>query len=434
MNVVDIIAAKRDGNELSSEQISWLINGVMDGTVADYQLSAWLMAVVLRGMTERETVDLTTALVASGKRLDLSMLGTFIGDKHSTGGVGDKTTLVVAPLVAAAGVPMGKMSGRGLGFSGGTIDKLESIPGMQCNLSIEQFIEGVRKVGLVVAAQTPDLAPADGILYKMRDVTATVDSLPLIASSIMSKKIAAGASGVVLDVKVGSGAFMKTPSQARALAIAMRGIGGSVGLRVRAVISAMEQPLGWAVGNALEVREAVQTLHGEGPDDLLEVALIIGGNLLEMAGKVASVDAGKERLREVLRSGAGIEKLREFVVYQGGDPAFIDKPEALPSAPVQRELVARTEGWIERIDAETIGRASVEIGAGRKVKTDAIDHRVGFVLHAKIGDRVTAGSKLATIHTASEGSASQIEPAILGAFEISVTPVVPSPVIMDVIV
>lgn len=434
MNVVDIIAAKRDGNELSSEQISWLINGVMDGTVADYQLSAWLMAVVLRGMTERETVDLTMALVASGKRLDLSMLGTFIGDKHSTGGVGDKTTLVVAPLVAAAGVPMGKMSGRGLGFSGGTIDKLESIPGMQCSLSIEQYIEGVRKVGLVVAAQTPDLAPADGILYKMRDVTATVDSLPLIASSIMSKKIAAGASGVVLDVKVGSGAFMKTPSQARALAIAMRGIGGSVGLRVRAVISAMEQPLGWAVGNALEVREAVQTLHGEGPDDLLEVALIIGGNLLEMAGKVASVDAGKERLREVLRSGAGIEKLREFVVYQGGDPAFIDKPEALPSAPVQRELVARTEGWIERIDAETIGRASVDIGAGRKVKTDAIDHRVGFVLHAKIGDRVTAGSKLATIHTASEGSASQVEPAILGAFEISATPVVPSPVIMDVIV
>jgi pyrimidine-nucleoside phosphorylase len=433
VNVVDIIAAKRDGNELSSEQISWLINGVMDGTVADYQLSAWLMAVVLRGMTERETVDLTMALVASGKRLDLSMLGTFIGDKHSTGGVGDKTTLVVAPLVAAAGVPMGKMSGRGLGFSGGTIDKLESIPGMQCSLSIEQYIEGVRKVGLVVAAQTPDLAPADGILYKMRDVTATVDSLPLIASSIMSKKIAAGASGVVLDVKVGSGAFMKTPSQARALAIAMRGIGGSVGLRVRAVISAMEQPLGWAVGNALEVREAVQTLYGEGPDDLLEVALIIGGNLLEMSGKVGSVDAGKERLREVLRSGAGVEKLREFVVYQGGDPAFIDKPEALPSAPVQRELVARTEGWIERIDAETIGRASVEIGAGRKVKTDAIDHRVGFVLHAKIGDRVTAGSKLATIHAASEGSASQVEPAILGAFEISTTPVVSPPVIMDII-
>lgn len=433
MNVVDIIAAKRDGNELSHEQINWLINGVMDGIVADYQLSAWLMAVVLRGMTERETVDLTMALVASGKRLDLSMLGTFIGDKHSTGGVGDKTTLVVAPLVAAAGVPMGKMSGRGLGFSGGTIDKLESIPGMQCSLSIEQYIEGVRKVGLVVAAQTPDLAPADGILYKMRDVTATVDSLPLIASSIMSKKIAAGASGVVLDVKVGSGAFMKTPSQARALAIAMRGIGGSVGLRVRAVISAMEQPLGWAVGNALEVREAVQTLHGEGPDDLLEVALIIGGNLLEMSGKVGSVEAGKERLREVLRSGAGIEKLREFVVYQGGDPAFIDKPEALPSAPVQRELVASMEGWVARIDAETIGRASVEIGAGRKVKTDAIDHRVGFVLHAKIGDRVVPGSKLATIHAASEESASQVEPAILGAFTISATLVVSPPVIMDII-
>lgn len=433
MNAVDIIRAKRDGHALSSEQISWLIKGIMDGSVADYQLSAWLMAVVLKGMNDRETADLTLALVASGKHLDMSALGTFVGDKHSTGGVGDKTTLVVAPLVAAAGVPIGKMSGRGLGFSGGTIDKLESIPGMQCSLSVEQFMEGVRKVGMVVAAQTPDLAPADGILYKMRDVTATVDSLPLIASSIMSKKIAAGANGVVLDVKFGSGAFMKTPELARALAAAMRDIGSSVGLQVRAVISDMEQPLGWAVGNSLEVLEAVQTLKGQGPADLLEVALVIGANLLQMAGKASSLDEGKEQLREVLQSGAGLRKLREFVVNQGGDPAFIDNPDALEPAPVQLDMFARTEGWVERIDAEAIGLASVEIGAGRKVKTDSIDHRVGFVLHAKIGDQVAEGAKLVTIHAATQESARNIEPAIRSAFVISSREVQPPPAVLEVI-
>jgi pyrimidine-nucleoside phosphorylase len=286
---------------------------------------------------------------------------------------------------------------------------------------------------MVVAAQTPDLAPADGILYKMRDVTATVDSLPLIASSIMSKKIAAGANGVVLDVKVGSGAFMKTPEQARALAVAMRDIGSSVGLQVRAVISDMEQPLGWAVGNSLEVREAVQTLQGRRPADLLEVALILGANLLQMAGKVSSVDEGKAKLREVLQSGAGLRKLREFVVNQGGDPRFIGDPDALEPAPVQRDLLARTEGWIERIDAEAIGLASVEIGAGRKVKTDSIDHRVGFVFPAKIGDHVEQGAKLATMHAATEESASSIEPAVRAAFLISSRAVQPPPVVMEVI-
>jgi pyrimidine-nucleoside phosphorylase len=433
LNAVEIIAAKRDGHSLSSEQIGWLINSVMDGTVADYQLSAWLMTVVLCGMDERETADLTRALVASGKRIDMSSLGTFVGDKHSTGGVGDKTTLVVGPLVAAVGVPIGKMSGRGLGFSGGTIDKLESIPGMQCSLTIEQFMEGVREVGLVVAAQTADLAPADGILYKMRDVTATVDSLPLIASSIMSKKIAAGANGVVLDVKVGSGAFMKTREDARALAVAMRDIGSSVGLKVRAVISGMEQPLGWAVGNALEVREAVQTLRGEGPADLLEVALVLGSNLLQMSGKVESIEEGQAELREVLRSGAGLQKLREFVVNQGGDPDFIENPGALGSAPVQRELMATSAGWVEGIDAEVIGRASVEIGAGRKVKTDRIDHSVGFVLHAKIGDEVQTGDKLATIHAASEQAADGVEQEIRRAFTMASRPVAPPPVIWEVI-
>ena len=433
MNAVDIITAKRDGHTLSREQIDWLIKGITDGTLPDYQISAWLMSVFFKGMTARETADLTMAMVDSGKRLDLSSVGSFVGDKHSTGGVGDKTTLVVAPLVAAADVPIAKMSGRGLGFSGGTIDKLESIPWMNCALTTEQFIEGVRRVGLVVAAQTSDLAPADGILYKMRDVTATVDSLPLIASSIMSKKIAAGANGVVLDVKVGSGAFMKTLDNARALAEAMRDIGSSVDLRVRAVLSDMDQPLGWAVGNALEVREAVDTLRGEGPDDLVEVSLIIGANLLEMAGKASSIDEGKQILRNLLRSGAALNKLREFIAYQGGDVRIVDNPDLLPRAPVRRELVATEDGWLAGITAETVGHASVEIGAGRKKKTDSIDHGVGFVFHVKTGDRVNRGTPLMTVHAASRDSIDAIEPALRAAFLIKSEPLEPPNVVIDIV-
>ena len=433
MNAVDIITAKRDGYELSREQIDWLIKGLTSGNVQDYQLSAWLMSVYFQGMTAKETADLTMAMVESGQRLDLSSVGGFVGDKHSTGGVGDKTTLVVTPLVAAAGVPIAKMSGRGLGFSGGTIDKLESIAGMNCALTTAQFIEGVWRVGLVVAAQTGDLAPADGVLYKMRDVTATVDSLPLIASSIMSKKIAAGANGVVLDVKVGSGAFMKTLESARTLAEAMRDIGSSVGLQVRAVLSDMDQPLGWAVGNALEVREAVATLQGNGPDDLLEVSLTIGAHLLEMAGKVSSVEEGRETLVQVLRSGAGLRKLREFIANQGGDPRFIDDPNLLPAAPVFRALFATESGWLASIDAETIGHASVEIGAGRKKKSDNIDHSVGFVLHVKTGDRIEPGKPLLTIHAATDASAQAIEPVLRSAFTIRNEPVEPPPVVIALV-
>ncbi len=433
MNVVDIITTKRDGHELSHEQIDWLIKGVTDGSIPDYQISAWLMAVFFQGMTAQETADLTMAMVNSGQRLDLSSTGGFVGDKHSTGGVGDKTTLVVAPLVAAAGVPIAKMSGRGLGFSGGTIDKLESIKGMNCALTTEQFLEGVRRVGLVVAAQTADLAPADGILYKMRDVTATVDSLPLIASSIMSKKIAAGANGVVLDVKVGSGAFMKNLGSARALAEAMRDLGSSVGLKVRALLSDMDQPLGWAIGNALEVREAVDTLRGNGPDDLLEVALILGANLLQMAGKVSTIEAGRDHLLDVLRSGAGLSTLRDFIAYQGGDTGFIDSPDLLPQAPVQRDLLADESGWLAGITAETIGYASVEIGGGRKKKSDSIDHSVGFVLRAKVGDRIEVGKPLVTVHASSESSAEAIEQTLRSAFTIADEPVEPSPVVIDVV-
>jgi pyrimidine-nucleoside phosphorylase len=433
VKAVDIIAAKRDGRELTREEIEWFIKGIVSGQVSDYQTSAWLMASFLRGLSERETTDLTRAMAFSGRRLDLSDVAPFVADKHSTGGVGDKTTLVVGPLVAAAGVPVGKMSGRGLGFSGGTIDKLESIRGFKTSLTPDEFVRTLREVGLVVAAQTPDLAPADGILYKLRDVTATVDSLPLIASSIMSKKIAAGANAVVLDVKVGRGAFMKTAEDARNLASAMRDIGSELGLQVRAVISDMDQPLGWAVGNALEVAEAVRTLRGEGPEDLLEVALTLGGHLLQMAGKVSSVDEGKARLRGVLDNGQALDKLRRFVEGQGGDPAFVDDLSLLPQAPIRHELHAQSAGYISLIDAETVGRATLEIGAGRAVKEAGIDHSVGFVLHAKVGDRIEVGTPLATIHAATPESARSIETMLHSAFVVSASPVEKPPTIREIV-
>lgn len=433
MRAVDVIAAKRDGRELSAEEIDWLLLSYKEGKVADYQISAWLMAVVLRGMSERETADLTMAMVASGTRLDLSSLGPFVADKHSTGGVGDKTTLVVAPLVAAAGVPVAKMSGRGLGFSGGTVDKLESIEGFRTQLSADEFVETARRTGLVVAAQSPDLAPADGLLYALRDVTATVESIPLIASSIMSKKIAAGATGVVLDVKLGSGAFMKTMEQTRQLAWAMRDIGRSVGLQVRAVISGMDQPLGWAVGNALEVAEAVRTLRGEGPADLLEVSCTLGGHLANMAEQVETVEEGVLLMRHTLESGRGLAKFREFVEGQSGNPAFIDDLSLLPQAPVVLDVPSPKSGYISAIDAEVVGRASVEIGAGRAVKGTSIDPSVGFVLHRKIGDPVMAGDLLFTVHAANHEAAQSGSRSVVGAFSFSEQQVDPSATVIDVV-
>lgn len=433
MRAVDLIAAKRDGRELTREEISWLLQSYQRGEVADYQVSAWLMAVYFRGMTARETADLTMAMVDSGTRLDLSSLGEFVGDKHSTGGVGDKTTLVVAPLVAAAGVPVAKMSGRGLGFSGGTIDKLESIVGFRTQLSADEFLEVAQRTRLVVVAQSPDLAPADGLLYALRDVTATIESIPLIASSIMSKKIAAGATGVVLDVKVGAGAFMKTMESTRALATTMRDIGRNVGLQVRAVISGMDQPLGWAVGNALEVGEAVKTLRGEGPDDLLEVSTTLGAHLLNMAGKVGSIEEGVAQLSETLSSGLAIAKFGEFIEGQGGDSRFIDDLSLLPQAPLKLEVPSEQAGYVTAIDAEVIGRASVEIGAGRAVKGAAIDHSVGFVLHKKIGDRVALGESLATVHAASEEASQVAMRHVRSAFRIGGARVEPLPTVLEVI-
>jgi pyrimidine-nucleoside phosphorylase len=433
MRAVDLIAAKREGRELSQEEIGWLVQGFTSGEIPDYQVSAWLMAAFLKGLSKRETADLTLAMVASGRHLDLSGVAPFVADKHSTGGVGDKTTLIVAPLVAAAGVPVGKMSGRGLGFSGGTIDKLESIRGFRTQLSPEEFVSTLGKVGMVVAAQTSDLAPADGRLYSLRDVTATVESIPLIASSIMSKKIAAGANGVVLDVKVGRGAFMKTLQDARDLAVAMRDIGESVGLKVRAVLSDMDQPLGWAVGNALEIDEAVRTLAGNGPEDLQEIAFTLGSHLLHMAGKVSSPDEGVEVLRGTLRSGKALDKFRQFVEGQGGDPAFIDDLSLLPQAPVIRELTSKQDGYLASIDAEAIGRASVEIGAGRAVKGSSIDHSVGFVLHVKTGDAVAAGDSLVTIYAANDASAEAVLPQLEAAFSVTDHPSEAPPVILDIV-
>ncbi|MBF6613541.1 MAG: thymidine phosphorylase [Chloroflexi bacterium] len=433
MRAVDLIAAKRNGRELQADEISWLVSGFTSGEIPDYQASAWLMSVFFQGMTPSETANLTRAIVASGKRLDLSSIGPFVADKHSTGGVGDKTTLVVAPLVAAAGVPVAKMSGRGLGFSGGTIDKLESISGFRTQLSPDDFVSAVRRVGLVVAAQSADLAPADGKLYALRDVTATIESIPLIASSIMSKKIAAGANAVVLDVKVGRGAFMKTLEEAQALAVAMRDIGRDVGLQVRAVLSGMDQPLGWAVGNALEVAEAVQTLKGEGPADLVEVAFTLGAHLLHMARKVSTVGEGIALMRKTLEAGKGLEKFRQFVQNQGGDPAFIDDPGLLPQAAVQQVLPARKAGYIAAIDAEAIGRASVAIGAGRAVKGAQVDHAVGFVVHKKIGEAVGAGENLASIYAQTEEIAGSIRPTLETAFVISDVPVDPPPSVLEVV-
>jgi pyrimidine-nucleoside phosphorylase len=433
VNVLELIQAKRDGAEHSSDELNWLMREVVNGAAPDYQVAAWLMAVFFRGMTSRETANLTRAMVSSGRRLDLSAVGPYVADKHSTGGVGDKTSLVVAPMVAACGVPVAKMSGRGLGFSGGTLDKLEAIPGFRVELSAEEFLAGVQKVGLVIASQSPDLAPADGKLYALRDVTATVESLPLIASSIMSKKIAAGANAIVLDVKVGRGAFMKTLEEASALAVAMRDIGSEVGLSVRAVISGMEQPLGYAVGNALEVREAIETLRGEGAHDLLEVALELGSNLLLMTRRAGSAEEARGLLRETVRSGAALVKFREFVANQGGDTSVVDDPHLLPQAPVRRAVLTSRGGFMKAIDAEMVGRASVEIGAGRKVKGARIDPSVGFVLHRKVADRVQPGDELLTIHAATEADAERVEPYVRDAFEIVAEPVAAPDVIVDTV-
>jgi len=431
MNAVDVIIKKRDGLELSLEEIEFFVDGFTRGVIPDYQAAAWAMAVLIRGMTDRETTDLTLAMANSGSTLDLSKVVKIALDKHSTGGVGDKTTLVVEPLVAACGVPVGKMSGRGLGFSGGTLDKLESIPGYRTNLSRDEFILQLKEIGLVLTGQSPDLAPADGKFYALRDVTGTVPSMPLIASSVMSKKIAGGAQAIVLDVKVGSGAFMKTLEDARTLAVLMVSIGRLSGRKVVALISDMNQPLGSAVGNALELMEAIDTLHGEGPQDFRQHCLDVAGEMLLLGGRVGTKAEGLELAKQALADGSAWEKFRILVQRQGGDVSFIDKPEKLPQAGVVRTVRSLRPGYISRIDARVVGETSVVMGAGREKKEDSIDHSVGILVHKKVGEIVELKEPLFTLHAASDADAIMAESRLQNAVSIEDTPCQPLPLFYD---
>lgn len=427
MRAVDIITRKRDGHELTRQEIDFFVGGFAQGEIPDYQASAWAMAVLFRGMTRRETFDLTQAMVASGRTLDLSRLAPASVDKHSTGGVGDKTTLVVEPTVAACGVPVAKMSGRGLGYSGGTLDKLESIPGFRVSLTTQQFLAQLSNVGLVLCGQTADLVPADGKLYALRDVTGTVPSLPLIAASVMSKKLASGARGIVLDVKVGTGAFMATVPEATELARRMVDIGRRAGRKVVALISDMNQPLGQAVGNALEVREALATLRDDGPHDFREHCLRVTAHMLVLAGKARDLRGGRELALRAIRSGAALAKFRALVEAQGGDVTVIDHPERLPSAPHVLEIPSRDNGYLRRVDARIVGEVSVSLGAGRAQKGDRIDHRVGILVHHRVGDRVSKAELLFTVHAASPGAAEEAGAALLGSVRFSSRRVPPLP-------
>ncbi len=405
MRATEIIEKKRDGKELSTEEIRWFVEGYTAGRIPDYQAAAWLMAVFLRGMTPHETLDLTLAMAESGDQLDLSSVIPYAVDKHSTGGVGDKVTLIVLPLVAAAGIPAAKMSGRGLGFSGGTLDKLESISGYRVQLTDDEIMQQLRDHGIVLCGQTKSLAPADGKLYALRDVTGTVPSLPLIASSIMSKKLASGANAIVLDVKVGMGAFMQHVDEARQLARIMVDIGTGAGRAMVAVLSDMNQPLGAAVGNALEVREAIEALHGGGPADLREHCVAIGGHMLRLGRRDSSPYALSEAMAEIadlLDSGAGFARFRELVAVQGGDVTQIDDPDRLPQARIQHPMPAGTSGHLAQVNARLVAQACLELGAGRATKSDAVDPAVGVVVHRKVGDAVHAEDDLFTVHANDE--------------------------------
>ena len=398
MRMVEIIEAKRDGKQLTTEEIEWFVRAYTAGNVPDYQAAALLMAIYFQGMDRRETVDLTLAMARSGDQLDLHDTVPFVVDKHSSGGVGDKTTLVVQPLVAACGVPFGKMSGRGLGSSGGTLDKMESFAGWSADLSLPRFKEQLRDIGLVLAGQTANLAPADGELYALRDVTGTVANVSLIAASIMSKKLAAGADAIVLDVKVGKGAFMPDLGAARELARLMVDIGQDAGRKTVALIADMNQPLGHAVGNALEVKEALATLNGDGPADFWNHCLEIAGNLLLLAGKCANLDEGKDLASAARADGRAIDKFRAMVVAQGGDGRMVDEPDRLPTATFVEDVTTLSEGYVAGIDAGEIGWSCVRLGGGRLVKAGHIDHAVGKVIPIKVGDYLQTGDLIGTIH------------------------------------
>lgn len=433
MRAVDIIIKKKDKKALTKEEIDFFINGYVNGEIPDYQAAAWAMAVLLNGMTDQETTDLTLSIANSGEQLDLSSVVPYAVDKHSTGGVGDKTTITVAPIVAACGLPVGKMSGRGLGFSGGTLDKLESIPGYRVNLSTKEFLNQLGKIGIVITGQSMDLAPADGKLYGLRDVTGTVQSIPLIASSVMSKKIAAGAKAILLDVKVGRGAFMRTLEEASELAELMVSIGKLSGRKVIAVLSNMDEPLGCAVGNALELKEAVLALKGLGPEDYLEHCYLLASYMLLLGGKTESLAHGKGLVEEVISNGKAFDKLRELVVAQGGDVSFIDVLGKLPSADQVIKVQSKQAGWIKVIDAKEVGEAAVMLGAGRAKKEDVIDPAVGILVHAKVGDYQEAGEDLFEVHLNDDTHLQEVVEKLIKAVAFSDKPVEKLPLFFKVI-
>jgi pyrimidine-nucleoside phosphorylase len=402
VRMVDLIEKKRDGESLTTEEIQFIIKGYTDGSIPDYQISALTMAIYFKDMDDRERADLTLAMVHSGDTIDLSKIEGIKVDKHSTGGVGDTTTLVLGPLVASVGVPVAKMSGRGLGHTGGTIDKLESVPGFHVEIENDEFIRLVNENKIAVIGQSGNLTPADKKLYALRDVTGTVNSIPLIASSIMSKKIAAGADAICLDVKTGAGAFMKTLEDSKSLAKAMVNIGNNVGRKTMAVISDMSQPLGYAIGNALEVKEAIETLRGNGPEDLTELCLELGSHMVYLAEKASSLEEARTMLEEVMKNGKALETFKTFVRSQGGDASVVDDPNKLPKASYTFELEAKEDGYVAEIVADEIGTAAMMLGAGRATKESVIDLAVGFVLHKKIGDEVKSGDSLLTIYSNTE--------------------------------
>lgn len=433
MKAVDIIIKKRDKQVLTKAEIDFFIKGFVDGSIPDYQASALAMAILLNGMTDQETTDLTLSMAHSGETLDLTGVVEISLDKHSTGGVGDKTTLVVEPLVAACGLPFGKMSGRGLGFTGGTLDKMESIPGYRTDLSREEFIHQLKTEGIVLSGQSGDLAPADGKYYALRDVTGTVPAIPLIASSVMSKKIAAGANVMVLDVKVGVGAFMENLEEARELSKLMVSIAKLSNRKAICLLSDMNQPLGYAVGNALELKEAIETLKGGGPEDFVEHCVLAAAYLVWLGGKAESVETGRKMVEQVLKDGSAFEKFKKLVHLQGGDVRYVEQPDLLPKADYIKTIHAEQDGYIEFVHARKVGEASVDLGAGRAKKGDPIDFAVGIVIHQKVGNAIKTGDPLFTIHANQPDKLDEAVKRVGEAFAFSDEVVQPLPLFYEVI-
>ncbi len=433
MLMTDLIAKKRDGGELTKEEISFMIEGYVRGTVADYQMSAMCMAILWRGMSDRETLDMTMCMMNSGETIDLSAIKGIKADKHSTGGVGDKTSLILCPMVSACGMRIAKMSGRGLGHTGGTLDKLESFPGFNISIGEERFIENVNRIGISIIGQTADIVPADKKLYALRDVTGTVPSVPLIVSSIMSKKLAAGADVIVLDVKCGSGAFMKTEEQARELARGLTRIGRLAGKKCAAVITDMDQPLGRAVGNALEVKEAISVLRGETKGDLLELCLTLGSCILTEGGAAEDPEQARSMLQETIDSGEALKKLAQMVEAQDGEERDVYDTSRLPMAPVQYEVLSEQRGYVSHIDCEEVGLISMHLGGGRATKESAIDLSVGLVLDKKVGDFVEKGERIGMIHAATQGDAERAAESLKKCITLSDS-AVPRPAFIKAIV